>query len=70
MNLTKNQGKILGNQGNVRELAGIKKSWTTGVFETEAKHCVLEHHGFTGWEPLIRRHSSARFCFELSGNSI
>ena len=23
----------------------------------------------TGWERLIRSHSSARFCFELSGNS-
>ena len=23
----------------------------------------------TGWEQLIRSHSSARFCFELSGNS-
>ena len=22
----------------------------------------------TGWELLIRSHSSARFCFELSGN--
>ena len=24
---------------------------------------------YTGWERLIRSHSSARFCFELSGNS-
>ena len=23
----------------------------------------------TGWERLIRSHSSARFCFKLSGNS-
>ena len=23
----------------------------------------------TGWERLIRSHSSARFCFELSGSS-
>ena len=27
----------------------------------------LQEH--TGWERLIRSHSSARFCFELSGNS-
>ena len=30
----------------------------------------LEHyHATTGRERLIRSHSSARFCFELSGNS-
>ena len=27
------------------------------------------HNGYTGRERLIRSHSSARFCFELSGNS-
>ena len=26
-------------------------------------------HKYTGRERLIRSHSSARFCFELSGNS-
>ena len=25
-------------------------------------------HADTGWERLIQSHSSARFCFELSGN--
>ena len=29
------------------------------------EYCILT----TGWERLIRSHSSARFCFELSGNS-
>ena len=28
----------------------------------------ISHYGGTGWVRLIRSHSSARFCFELSGN--
>ena len=30
---------------------------------------VSQQHNVTGRERLIRSHSSARFCFELSGNS-
>ena len=30
---------------------------------------ILDINCITGWERLIRSHSSARFCFELSGNS-
>ena len=29
----------------------------------------VQCNGVTGWARLIRNHSSARFCFELSGNS-
>ena len=31
--------------------------------------CILVVDASTGRERLIRSHSSARFCFELSGNS-
>ena len=30
---------------------------------------ITQKYFFTGRERLIRSHSSARFCFELSGNS-
>ena len=32
------------------------------------KKSLIDNH-YTGRERLIRSHSSARFCFELSGNS-
>ena len=36
----------------------------------EAKMCIRENlYLVTGWVRLIRSHSSARFCFELSANS-
>ena len=31
--------------------------------------CIIVPLPYTGRERLIRSHSSARFCFELSGNS-
>ena len=40
------------------------------VFRPLSVFCVLLMLGAnTGWERLIRSHSSARFYFELSGNS-
>ena len=32
-------------------------------------HTKIFKKSYTDWERLIRSHSSARFCFELSGNS-
>ena len=44
-----------------------------GMHSCISKCCVLKlphiSDSITGREWLIRSHSSARFCFELSGNS-
>ena len=39
------------------------------VYRTNNKGNCVHCFAFTGRERLIRSHSSARFCFELSGNS-
>ena len=46
----------------VEEILGIKE-------ETAADPIADPQMTGTGRERLIRSHSSARFCFELSGNS-
>ena len=46
-------------------------SWHTYSAETISEQgCsnLSVKKGATGWEWLIRSHSSARFCFQLSGN--
>ena len=55
--------------------------WADTPWQTPPAQCMLDMattadsmhptgmHSCTGWERLIQSHSSARFCFELRGNS-
>ena len=58
-----------------RQLAGetsnkslMEGGMQAGV-EPGVSNILISKMSDTGWERLIRSHSSARFCFELSGNS-
>ena len=53
---------ILGRDFSIQNCIGI--SWTKAN-----THQLTQNNKVTGRERLIRSHSSARFCFELSGNS-
>ena len=47
----------------------LKKFWSVGGAHQKRFYVDPLLNWFTGRERLIRSHSSARFCFELSGNS-
>ena len=56
---------------NIKLIVSISPNWQCEDVcrkTIENQHHV-EIHDVTGRERLIRSHSSARFCFELSGNS-
>ena len=49
-------------------LVGFTETGTISFMKSCFPDCISATD-ITGWERLIRSHSSARFCFELSGNS-
>ena len=61
-------------QGHVQDISEAWESTATDLFKFKGNtyliiSCRFSGYMATGRERLIRSHSSARFCFELSGNS-
>ena len=67
----------LGSWSHMWSLSNVSGCGSTSLFGSHAgthqirdqSHALEDRNDSTGRERLIRSHLSARFCFELSGNS-
>ena len=64
------QGELAKMQKHLQKMQEIKSSWDTSAFQSSTDPTPQQNGGSggTGRTQLIQSHSSARFCFELSGN--